>query len=397
MTLTKSLLALTTTTLLAATTTTLALTDDQYVNVPYKLCGKSLTNTAKITVKTVQANVWPPVAGKKFDIIATGSTTEDITGGTYHLEVSLDDLQIIDKKGNLGDYIQLPVKAGDVTIKKSVDIPSQAPDGDVKVIGHAFDEQKAELLCVEVDATLGGGAVEDGAVGDESSMYSSEMYDVLADVYQIPDMRHDLTFLNQQYERAAAERREQQAFEAAAEWQEQQRLQAAWSMPASVSAPLVALSQQIDLAMQRAFDDMRAMMNSEAFEALELQDTDVEIPFSLCGDENDPIQITSMKADKWPLQPGTPLTLTVTADILEDVTDGTYEAKVLFDGLQVIDKKDTLKALGVELPLKAGKGQQFSKKFDVPKNIPSGDVQMTATAASSAGKELVCTNVEIHV
>jgi len=430
---------------------------DDTVPVPYKLCGasalsSSTSNKAAITIDSVFANVWPPEAGQVFDVIATGSTSEDIQGGTYHVEVKLDELTILDKKGDLREAgITFPVKAGGQTvIHKSIKVPAQVPAGEVVVTGHAYDQDKNELLCIIVTADIGGGP-------ESHNEKKSSSRDVKLGKIIIPNLSHEISQVEYQYKQQQQEQK--QAFA-------EQYPNMDVNQPIEVIEIHISKSNNMNMNdgdirsmtssiqslvhgivddMQHTIDNMRSSMfdwygyasNTHEYQAqpqyipghyasigIEV-DTDMshlpqksyphditydediyngnakdpvlhDLPYVLCGDENDPIQITSIQADNWPIVAGKPITIYVTGNVVKQIDDGTYEAKVLFDGLQVIDKKDTLEHLGVQLPLKVGENK-FHKTFDVPKNLPQGDVQLSAVAHSNDGGELMCATIDIHL
>ena len=315
------------------------------ISVPYQLCQNiQYKNQQIVKIESIDANVWPPKAGELLSIKASGRLSEPLDAATYHITVSYDDLVVLDKKGDVSEYIELPLKSNElITVEKSQKLPQQIPDGDVLLNAVVYDSKQNMILCIDISATLGNNNNDDT-------------------ITIIPDMS-SFGFL--------------------------QRMKQDTNKQIKVLQPITS----IDIIKSTQYNNNHKdnHMQDEL-----IDDEGKEIEFQLCGDENDSIQIQSLRASDWPLVPGKPLTLYVTANVLNEITSGTYEAKVLFDGLQVIDKKDTLTALGVTLPLQPGINK-FSKQFDVPKNLPQGNVQLSAVAHNNDGIELVCATIELDV
>lgn len=313
-------------------------------------------------------------AGQDFSITASGSVSDTVTSATYHVTVKFDDMVVMDKKGSLSDYISMPLQPNQlINIQKTQKVPDEVPDGDVDINGIVYDQNNDILLCVNVKATLG----PDGSSVTHNNNNNIEPYTGVTNV--IPDMSM------QGYIDSVKMKQYQQ-----------QMIQKQFEKAQQDAITNQQLQQQARLQQpQQQYDDMSTQSQDQSTTYSD-DDNGTEIEFTLCGDDNDSIQIQSLKASNWPLVPGKPLILYVTANVLDTVDSGSYEAKVLFDGLQVIDKKDTLEHLGVQLPLTPGT-HKFSKQFDIPKNLPQGQVQLNAVAHNTDGKELVCTSVELQV
>jgi len=115
----------------------------------------------------------------------------------------------------------------------------------------------------------------------------------------------------------------------------------------------------------------------------------VTIPLTNCGTSADHITITSATANVWPPVPGQALDLNLAGSTDEDITGGTYEAKVSVDFLPILDKTGNISDL-VKLPILKG-STTITKSVTLPAGIPAGTyVDIQVTADDQNGSELVC-------
>lgn len=121
----------------------------------------------------------------------------------------------------------------------------------------------------------------------------------------------------------------------------------------------------------------------------------VDIPFTSCGTSADHITIASAQANIWPPQAGQPLNLVLSGSTDEVISAGTYEAKVTFDWIPVLDKTGSIGDL-VTLPIQKGP-TTIQKTVTLPSSIPSGSVSIHVTANDQSGDELVCVDISAQL
>lgn len=93
-------------------------------------CGSSESDI--INIHTIELLPDPPVRGGSLTIQATGIVKESINEGDIFVEVRLLPIKLLDKKFDLCSEVgevdlQCPIKQGDLTLKKVVDLPEAMP------------------------------------------------------------------------------------------------------------------------------------------------------------------------------------------------------------------------------------------------------------------------------
>jgi len=259
------------------------------VTIPITNCG---TSSDHITITSATANVWPPVPGQALDLNLSGSTDEDITGGTYEAKVSFDFIPILDKTGNISDLVKLPILKGATTITKSVTLPSGIPSGSVDIHVTADDQNGQELVCVDITATIG------------------------------------------------------------AKFQ-----------------PII--------------------VHNFGFEGL----ATVPVNFTSCGSGD--ITVSQLDASVWPPAPGQALTVDATGISSVDITSGTYEVVVSFDGIELVDQKGQLSDI-TTLPITAG-SHTLTKTATLPSSLPSGSYDIKASGTDQNGNSLGCVELTFQL
>lgn len=131
-------------------------------NVPFKSC-----DTGKATVSSLTATPYPPVKGKPVTITASGDLSEQLTTGTYHIDVEFLGITLLKKTGNLCDLsskFKCPHPSGKISLDVVETIPSEAPDGQYTIILNSTDQNNAELLCIQLSLDISGDAVDEEPV-----------------------------------------------------------------------------------------------------------------------------------------------------------------------------------------------------------------------------------------
>merc|ERR1711916_138865 len=153
-------------------------------SVPFTQCSGV---DSKVTVSAVDATPFPPTPGQSATVTVSGTSSVDITDGDYTLTVSLGGFPFQTLTGKVCDLVSCPVKAGDIKLSKSLDIPSIAPPGTYGVKVDAKSGSGDDLVCVDLTVTIGGGLFDDEEV---------EWVDVLPpndeeDMEDVPDVFDD--------------------------------------------------------------------------------------------------------------------------------------------------------------------------------------------------------------
>jgi hypothetical protein len=148
---------------------------------------------------------------------------------------------------------------------------------------------------------------------------------------------------------------------------------------------------------------LKETVDGDEFEALEdaheAAAVGVPIPYKNCGGPNDLAKITNAVADMWPPQKGKPISFTLNATLSQDVPNGNYNAKVKWNGIQIVDKSGRLSDLkNVTLPIRAGP-YGISKRMNLPSWIPSGqiDVHIEATSSASGNPKIACIELSARI
>lgn len=134
--------------------------------VKWTYCGEeeeSNNYALKISDLIVEPN--PPKKGEKVQVQFKGKLSAEITKGaklTYSVKLGLIQLakKTVDLCDTLGglkdkDIPKCPIKAGDLSITKEQDFPSEAPAGKYTIKAEAIAaDGKTTLICVQAEMTL---------------------------------------------------------------------------------------------------------------------------------------------------------------------------------------------------------------------------------------------------
>jgi len=121
------------------------------VNVPYTNCGQKGDH---ITVTNITANYWPPSKSAPLSISINGISDENITSGSYEIDVYWENTKIDVLDGSVCNLDACPITVGPASVVYNVTIPSVAPGGSYEIDIVANDQNKQELLCVKITFKL---------------------------------------------------------------------------------------------------------------------------------------------------------------------------------------------------------------------------------------------------
>jgi len=121
------------------------------VLVPFTSCAKQ---GAHISVSNITANYWPPVKGDALSISINGYSDENITAGTFEIDVLYEGVKIDEIDGSVCTLDACPISVGAAAVVYNVTIPSIALPGSYEIDISAVDQSKQQLLCVKINFKL---------------------------------------------------------------------------------------------------------------------------------------------------------------------------------------------------------------------------------------------------
>jgi len=104
----------------------------------------------------------PPAAGQTLTIEAVGTLLEDVEDGAYViLQVKYGLIRLVNTQANLCEQVSnvdlsCPIKKGNTTITKDVEIPNEIPPGKYTVFADAYTKDKKKIICLEATVEFGG-------------------------------------------------------------------------------------------------------------------------------------------------------------------------------------------------------------------------------------------------
>ncbi|TFL03557.1 ML domain-containing protein [Pterulicium gracile] len=120
-----------------------------------------------------------------------------------------------------------------------------------------------------------------------------------------------------------------------------------------------------------------------------------------CGATSDPIQVQSIKVSPDPPKPGEKLTVTVNAEVTEEVEEGAYADVVVKLGLiKLLSKQFDLceearKANAtVQCPIKPGQ-YEVIQSVDLPKEIPKAKFTVSVRGYTIDDDDLACVDLKV--
>ena len=102
-------------------------------------------------------------SGKTLTITATGEFLEDIEeGAKVHLQVKYGLITIIRQTADLCDTVknvdlECPLKKGELTLSKDVDLPKEIPPGKYTVFADVVTKDEAKITCLTATVTFSRG------------------------------------------------------------------------------------------------------------------------------------------------------------------------------------------------------------------------------------------------
>ncbi|KAF2877584.1 phosphatidylglycerol/phosphatidylinositol transfer protein precursor [Massariosphaeria phaeospora] len=125
---------------------------------PMYFCGDPADDIGKIEKVDLSPN--PPEPGKTLTIKASGNLKEEIgEGSKIHLQVKYGLITLINQDADLCDTVkkadlECPLKKGDMSLSKDVDLPSQIPPGKYTVMADVTNKDGDRITCLTATVTF---------------------------------------------------------------------------------------------------------------------------------------------------------------------------------------------------------------------------------------------------
>jgi len=119
---------------------------------PLYFCSDPKDYIAQITKVDLSPN--PPLPGKTLSIKASGDVTEDIEEGSkIHITVKYGLITLINQDADFCETVQkadlqCPIKKGDLSVTKDVDIPKEVPPGTYHVLADVYTKDNKKITCL---------------------------------------------------------------------------------------------------------------------------------------------------------------------------------------------------------------------------------------------------------
>ncbi|PKS08828.1 hypothetical protein jhhlp_003437 [Lomentospora prolificans] len=131
-------------------------------NSPLEFCAPEHDNDI-LTIKSVDLSPNPPLAGEELVIKAVGYAAKDIEEGAYVLlTVKYGLIKLISTTADLCEQIknvdlECPIKEGELSITKSVDLPAEIPPGKYTVLADVFTKDDEPITCLQASVVFSRG------------------------------------------------------------------------------------------------------------------------------------------------------------------------------------------------------------------------------------------------
>eukprot|EP01006_Ploeotia_vitrea_P035081 TRINITY_DN65833_c5_g6_i1.p2 TRINITY_DN65833_c5_g6~~TRINITY_DN65833_c5_g6_i1.p2 ORF type:complete len:401 (+),score=188.33 TRINITY_DN65833_c5_g6_i1:34-1236(+) len=127
-------------------------------NVPAVAC---IEGAPRLRLSSVQANVWPPVAGQDLHLTVHAKALQEIQQGTFKMVVSMGPVPVYSSSKNLCSTTHCPLSRGDVALTWSVPLPSTIPKTNYNAKITVETDSGLVMLCAKTFFFLRPAAVMD--------------------------------------------------------------------------------------------------------------------------------------------------------------------------------------------------------------------------------------------
>lgn len=121
---------------------------------------------------------------------------------------------------------------------------------------------------------------------------------------------------------------------------------------------------------------------------------DNPIPFTSCGNSSDIGVIGKILAFPWPPIAGEDLTLWFEGYAYQDISNGTYKARVMWHDIPLWSEAGPLDSV-TKLPISGPFIMTYAATL--PKALPQGPITLIVDAFNQTSAEIVCVNININL
>ncbi|RCI08537.1 hypothetical protein L249_8924 [Ophiocordyceps polyrhachis-furcata BCC 54312] len=141
-----------------------AVNDDHVVpgGSPLRFCDGPIVKEF-VDIKSVELTPkFPEASGSNLTIEARGIVHKDILEGAYvRINVKWGLITLLNSKMDLCEQtshidLECPIKAGDMSLKKTVQLPSAIPDGTYHVMADVYSKNEEHITCLTASITFSG-------------------------------------------------------------------------------------------------------------------------------------------------------------------------------------------------------------------------------------------------
>ncbi|PGH11004.1 hypothetical protein AJ79_05155 [Helicocarpus griseus UAMH5409] len=127
-------------------------------NNPLTYC--SAPDNDILTIESVDLSPSPPVPGQTLTINATGTFHQQVDeGAKVQVQVNYGFIRLINKEADLCTEIKnvdlnCPLKKGNMSFTKSVDLPKEIPPGQYTVMADVYTKNQERITCLQAQVTF---------------------------------------------------------------------------------------------------------------------------------------------------------------------------------------------------------------------------------------------------
>ncbi|RDA95206.1 hypothetical protein CP533_1819 [Ophiocordyceps camponoti-saundersi (nom. inval.)] len=140
-----------------------AVNDDHEVpgGSPLRFCDGPVVKDF-VDIKSVELDPKFPEAGNNLTIKARGTVHKDIVDGAYvRINVKWGLITLLNSKQDLCEQtshidLKCPIKAGDMSLEKTVQLPGAIPDGTYHVMADVYSQDDEHVTCLTASMTFNG-------------------------------------------------------------------------------------------------------------------------------------------------------------------------------------------------------------------------------------------------
>lgn len=129
---------------------------------PLEFCAAQHDNDI-LKIQRVDLSPNPPLAGEDLVIKAIGEATKDIEEGAYvSLTVKYGLIRLISTTADLCEHLkdvdlECPIKKGDLSILKTVELPAEIPPGRYTVLADVYTKDDEPITCLQASVVFSRG------------------------------------------------------------------------------------------------------------------------------------------------------------------------------------------------------------------------------------------------